>query len=186
MKGLNARSFTSTMLAAFIACCAVVAQSQSRESIVDTAVPVDAPAVSQMIVDSDGRLHFGPRTVPLPALASPEARRAYTRQMLQRAQTSAARGGLASARITDANAARATGGSKETALKIYPVEVDESQKIGGVGVTILFTQNDPIAKSQQGSDGVRNGRRGDRRRQPRTIESDQGQLSRRRAFDSGQ
>jgi hypothetical protein len=36
----------------------------------------------------------------------------------------------------------AAGGSKETALKIYPV-VEESQKIGGVGVTIYSPKSIP-------------------------------------------
>jgi monoterpene epsilon-lactone hydrolase len=115
--------------------CAIVAHSQGTAQKFDTAVLVDAPNVPQMVVDSDGTLHFGPRTVPLPTLASQEARETYTRQMLQRAQTSAARGGLAAVRITGANAAAEPGRSKETALKIYPV-VEESQKIGGISVTI--------------------------------------------------
>ncbi|MBV8728683.1 MAG: hypothetical protein JO336_02625 [Acidobacteriia bacterium] len=70
-------------------CCAVVAQNEKKDQQVDRAALVDAPAVPQMVVDLDGTLHFGPRTVPLPALASPEARRAYTRRMLQRTQSSA-------------------------------------------------------------------------------------------------
>ena len=116
--------------------CAVVAQTQQREQRLDPAVLADAPVVPQMVVDSDGTLHFGPRTVPPPALQSPEARRSYTRQMVQRAQTAAARGSLVSVRILDGLAAPAAAGrSKETALKIYPV-VEESQKIGGVGVTV--------------------------------------------------
>jgi monoterpene epsilon-lactone hydrolase len=135
MTGLMGRSFTLPLLTACIACCAVAAQSQSTAQNHDTAVPADAPAVPQMVVDSDGTLHFGPRTVPLPALASPEARSAYTRQMLQRAQVSAAHSGLASARSTEAYAAPAPGWSKDAALKIYPV-VEESSKIGGIGVTI--------------------------------------------------
>jgi monoterpene epsilon-lactone hydrolase len=118
-----------------VACCVVVAQSQHKAQKLDTAVLVDAPHVAQMVVDPDGVLHFGPRTVPLPALASPEARLAYTRQMLQRAQSSAARDGLASARASEVIAAPLPGRSKETALKIYPV-VEQSDKIGGIGVTI--------------------------------------------------
>jgi monoterpene epsilon-lactone hydrolase len=135
MKRLIVRSFTSILLAAFIPCCAVVTQSQSREQNIGAAVPVDAPAVPQMVVDANGTLHFVPRTVPLPALASPEARRAYTEQMLRQAQASAAHGGQAFARSTKASAAPAPGWSKQAALKIYQV-VEESQKIGGVGVTI--------------------------------------------------
>ncbi len=124
-----------------IACCAVVAQSQKNQKI-DTAVLVDAPNTPQMVVDPDGTLHFGPRTVPLPALASPEARQAYTRQMLQRAQASEARGGPAAARTAAAIAPPAPEAGKEAALKIYPV-VEESQKIGGVGVTIYSPRTIP-------------------------------------------
>ena len=93
-----ARSSAGALMASgIIACYALLAQSQKKEQKFDTAVLVEAPIVPQMVVDSDGTLHFGARTVPLPALASKEARDAYTRQMLQRAQTSAGRGGLASA-----------------------------------------------------------------------------------------
>jgi len=130
------RSPALALLAAgLIVCCAIVAQSQKKDQRLDTAVLLDAPNVPQMVVDSDGTLHFGPRTVPLPALESPEARQAYTRQMLQRAQASAGRGGLASVRTAGASAAPEPNRSKATALKIYPV-VEESQKIGGVSVTI--------------------------------------------------
>ena len=135
-----------TMLVALLAagvmvCCTVLAQSQNTNPKLDPAVLLDAPNVAQMVVDSDGTLHFGPRTVPPPALASPEARQAYTRQMLQRAQASAAKGGLASPRPGAASAAPGPN-SKETALKLYPV-VEETQKIGGVGVTIYSPKEIP-------------------------------------------
>jgi len=135
MRRSIARSFTATLLAAFLTCFAVVTKSQTGQQNLDTAVPVDAPAVAKMVVDADGALHFGPRTVPLAGLASTEARSAYTTQMLQRAQASAARGGLASARSTEPYAASVPGWSKQAALKVYPV-VEQSQKIAGVGVTI--------------------------------------------------
>ncbi len=53
-----------------IACCAVVAQNQNSGQKLDPSVLANAPAVPQMLVDSDGTLHFGPRTVPPPALQS--------------------------------------------------------------------------------------------------------------------
>jgi hypothetical protein len=119
-----------------LVCCVVVAQSQRKDQKLETAVLMDAPNVPQMVVDSDGTLHFGPRTVPPPTLASAEARQAYTRQMLQRAQSSAARGGLATVRSAESSAPPPVPGrSKETALKLYPV-LEESQKIAGIGVTI--------------------------------------------------
>ena len=144
MMRLIPRSTPYALLAAFvIACWLLAAQSQRTVQKLDPAVLVDAPTVPQMVVDSDGTLHFGPRTVPPPALESPEARRSYTRQMLQRAQTSAGRSGLASGRILEGNPApAAVGGSKETALKIYPV-VEENRKMGGVGVTIYSPKTIP-------------------------------------------
>jgi len=51
-----------------------VAQSYEKVQKRDTDVLVNAPTVPQMVVDADGTLHFGPRTVPLRALANPEAR----------------------------------------------------------------------------------------------------------------
>lgn len=136
-------SMYAVLGAALMVCCVVVAQSQRVLQKPDPAVLVDAPIVPQMLVDSDGTLHFGPRTVPPPELASVESRRSYTRQMLHRAEMSAAKGGLAGVRILDGNPAPAAAGpSKETALKIYPV-VEESQKIGGVSVTIYSPQSVP-------------------------------------------
>jgi epsilon-lactone hydrolase len=136
MRSIGRRLTFLLLTAGFIACWAVVAQSQQQAQKLDAAVLLSAPVVPQMIVDSDGTLHFGPRTVPPPALASPESKQTYIRQMMQRAQSSAAKGGLASVRVIDATPpSRAAGGSKETALKIYPV-IEEEQKIGGVGVTI--------------------------------------------------
>ncbi|MDE3166924.1 MAG: alpha/beta hydrolase [Acidobacteriota bacterium] len=108
----------------------------------DTAALVDAPTVPQMIVDSDGTLHFGPRTVPPAALESAEARNSYARQMLQKARASAAKGGLASARMLDEAPHPAAGASKQTALNIYQV-TEEASKIGGVGVTIYSPKQIP-------------------------------------------
>src|ERR1051326_5394351 len=100
MAQLTKRRFALLLPAAFlIGCWAVVAQSPKKEQKMEPGVLAGAPVVPEMMVDSDGTLHFGPRTIPPPALESPEARRAYTQQMLQRAQASAGRGGLASVPI---------------------------------------------------------------------------------------
>ena len=129
--------------ALLIACFALLAQHQNKGQKADLAALADAPEVAQMVVDSDGTLHFGPRTVPLPALASADARASYTRQMLRKAQASEGRGGLASARMLEGTSPQlAYANSKESALKIYPV-VEESQKIGGVGVTIYSPRTIP-------------------------------------------
>jgi len=125
--------FTLPLLAIF-ACGVVLAQSQ--ESQPSVTVPLDSPKVTRMVVDSDGTLHFGARTVPLPVLNSPEAREAYTQLMLQHARASAARGGLASARTTDTVETAARTAVRDASLKRYPVTVEDS-KIGGVNVTIF-------------------------------------------------
>jgi hypothetical protein len=136
MARLTIDKFALLLPAFVIGCWGLVAQTQRKEQKLDPGVLADAPVVPQMLVDSDGTVHFGPRTIPPPAIESAEARVAYTRQMLQRAQTSEARGGLASARILEGKPAPAAAGrSKETALKLYPV-IEETQTIGGVGVTI--------------------------------------------------
>lgn len=138
------RSLSFALPAALgIACCALIAQSRNDVRKLDAAVLIAAPAVPQMIVDSDGTLHFGPRTDPPAALESPEARRSYTRQMIEKAQASAAKGGLASARMVEGSPEPPPlGGSKETALKIYGV-TEESSKIGGVGVIIYSPKTIP-------------------------------------------
>src|SRR2546428_11815189 len=122
---------SATAVAALIAaCCIAVAQSDKKVQKLDADVLVNAPTVPQMVVDSDGTLHFGPRTVPMPALASPEAKRAYVAWAVQRAQASAARGGLASVRITEGNVAEVPPepALKVAALKIYPV-LEENKTI---------------------------------------------------------
>ncbi len=129
-----------------VICCVFIAQGQNqkqKDTKLEPAVLAEAPVVPQMLVDSDGTLHFGPRTVPPPALESAEARQAYTDQMFERAQTAQGRGGLASVRVVEAHALPAlAGGSKQAALKIYPV-VEESRKIAGVGVTIYSPASIP-------------------------------------------
>lgn len=124
-------SFASLLLL----CCSVLASGQTTQQNSDTSVPLDAPTVPHLIVDTDGTLHFGARTIPPPALASPESRNVYIHQMLQRAQVSASHGGIASANTGETIAPNEREWSKKEALKIYPVTEQES-KIGGVGVTI--------------------------------------------------
>jgi epsilon-lactone hydrolase len=132
------RHCTTALLIAF-AFTAVSANSQISAQTSD--VPLDSPPVAHFVVEADGSLHFGPRTVPPPALASPESRSIYTHQMLQRAQATAVRNGIASTHpsgtgnASDAIAPNAAGWSKQEALKIYPV-VEENSNIGGIGVTI--------------------------------------------------
>src|SRR5947209_20409764 len=74
-----------------IACCAIIVggqnQKQNEDAKGDLARLTKAPVVPQMLVDSDGTLHFGPRTVPPPTLESAEARQSYARQMFARAPT---------------------------------------------------------------------------------------------------
>jgi hypothetical protein len=90
-----------------------------------------------MSVDVDGTVHYGPRSVPLPAMASAEAREAYRNQMLNQARVS--RGGLASAATGGTAAEQSTTGriarGKQEALAIYSVN-DDSYEIGGVNVTV--------------------------------------------------
>jgi epsilon-lactone hydrolase len=145
MTRLVARISVFAVLAAFVIACGVVlAQSQSKDQTLDTAILSDAPLVPQMLVDDDGTVHLGPRTVPFPALASPEAKRAYVHRMLTRAQDAAAKGGPVSVRSADpvGPVEEWQKWSKPAALKIYPV-VEEDQKIGGVDVTIYSPKTIP-------------------------------------------
>jgi epsilon-lactone hydrolase len=135
MRKSIAYALTTMLLAAPLASTACAAQDPGAPQKLNAAALTGAPAIPQMIVDPDGTLHFGPRTVPPPALNSDEARAAYIKMMVQHAQASAARGGLASAPAAEASAPSQRGLSKAAALKAYPV-VEESSKIGGVGVTI--------------------------------------------------
>jgi epsilon-lactone hydrolase len=129
---VTSRRFACSLLTIILG---TAAPGQTADQGSDHSVPLDAPKVARMIVDGDGSLHFGPRTVPPPALASPESRAVYIRQMLQRAQAAAAKSGMASANSAETLAPNAAGWSKQEAANIYPV-VEENSKIGGIDVTI--------------------------------------------------
>ena len=128
-----ARNLTLALLAAFIASTPSVAQNATAIQKPDATALANAPTIPQMIVDPDGTLHFGPRTVPPPVLYSDEARAAYVKMMVQHAQASAARNGLAAAPAAEPPSSGVP--SKKAALAAYPV-VEGSSKIGDVGVTI--------------------------------------------------
>jgi epsilon-lactone hydrolase len=144
MKRVILRDSAFLVLAACIVVCwSLVAQNLKPAQRLDVAALIDAPTVPQMVVDSDGTLHFGPRTVPPAALESAEALGSYARQMLRKARASAAKNGLASARmLAGIPEPPAAGASKQTALKIYQV-AEETSKIGCVGVTIYSPKDIP-------------------------------------------
>lgn len=135
MKSPLALRSTLLLFSLGMACRSLAAQTPPTQPKVDPATLVEAPTIPQMVVDPDGTLHFGPRTIPPPVLNSPEARSAYTQMMLQHAASSAARNGLASIRDGEAPAPQPAEGSKAAALRLYPV-VEQDSKIGGVSVTI--------------------------------------------------
>jgi pimeloyl-ACP methyl ester carboxylesterase len=128
-----ARVLACALSAALTASTISVAQDTSGTQKPDAAALANAPTISQMIVDPDGTLHFGPRTVPPPVLYSDEARAAYIKMMVQHAKASEAKGGLAAAPAAETPTAGVP--SKKAALAAYPV-VEETSNIGGVGVTI--------------------------------------------------
>ena len=180
------RSSMYLVLPAFlIACCAVVAQSQRNEKI-DPAVLADAPIVPQMLVDSDGTLHFGPRTVPPPALES-----AGSPPLLYPSDAAAGADIGGAGRLglgaNPGGQTRAGRGRREQGNRPQDLSGDRGEpEDRGRWRHHLLAQGDPGEEPQEGADGVRDGRRGDRRSQPGPVESDQGQLSRRRAFDPRQ
>lgn len=73
MRKLIARALTMTLSTALLASTASIAQDSSDAKKPDAAALANAPTIPEMIVDPDGALHFGPRTVPPPALNSDEA-----------------------------------------------------------------------------------------------------------------
>src|SRR5690349_15111393 len=107
-----AYAVTAMLMVVPVASSISVAQDPGSPQKLDAAALTGAPTIPQMIVDPDGTLHFGPRTVPPPALNSDQARAAYIKMMVQHAQASAARGGLASAPAAEAAAPSPRGWSK--------------------------------------------------------------------------
>ena len=100
-----------------------------------------APNLPEIVVDSDGTIHWGPRTIPPPPLASAEAKSAYAHQFESELKSVAAKRGLGDQAFGVRIAA-----SKAMALKMYPV-TGEDQKVGGVAVT-LYTPRDLPAKNR--------------------------------------
>lgn len=84
-QAMNRRQVLFVLAGCIAICAAAFAQNQKPDYKIDPAVLAQAPNVPQMVVDSDGTVHFGPRTVPVPALVSPEAKQVYTNQMLEQA-----------------------------------------------------------------------------------------------------
>ena len=102
MRNSIAFALAAMLVAAPLASAPSSAQDAGATQKLDAAALTSAPVIPQMVVDPDGTLHFGPRTVPPPVLNSNAARAAYTKIMVQHAEASAARNGLASAPAAEA------------------------------------------------------------------------------------
>ena len=120
-----------------VAAMAIAAISSAQEN----ATLSQAPKLPEILVDSDGTVHWGPRTIPLPPLVSAEAKAAYAHQFSSEVEAIHAKRGLGDQAFTARIAA-----SKAAALKMYPV-TSEDQKVGGVAVT-LYTPQDLPAKNR--------------------------------------
>jgi len=83
MRKLIARALTMTLTTALLASTTSIAQDPGDAKKPDATALTNAPTIPEMIVDPDGTLHFGPRTVPPPALYSDEARAAYIKCALR-------------------------------------------------------------------------------------------------------
>jgi monoterpene epsilon-lactone hydrolase len=122
----------------------LVVTTASAPPAQDKSPLAQAPTLPEILVDADGTIHWGPRSIPLPALASPEAREAYAKQMVDRAKAASARAaGAAQGPQSELNWVRELiAASKQAALKTFPVE-DQEQKIGGIAVSVYTPKSMP-------------------------------------------
>jgi epsilon-lactone hydrolase len=104
------------------------------------------PLMPSVAADPDGTLHFSERTIPQPAMTSPEAKAKYV-EIINRslALKPASREEIARNFMQGASAGLAT--IRDAVLKVYPtVEMQETQ-IGGVKVAI-YTPKDMPARNR--------------------------------------
>jgi len=115
--------------------------------------PTAFPLMPTVALDSDGTLYWNQRSFPLPVLESAEARKRYV-ELLNRALASqpsgadreaaarqAAQAAQSAARGTQ-NAGMNLGLGKQAALKIYSVDIEETE-MGGVRVSVYTARDIP-------------------------------------------
>ena len=115
----------------------IVLAGLSNASAQENVTPSQAANIPATVVDSDGTIHWGPRTIPPPPLASAEAKTAYAHQFWSEMKSLEAKRGLGDQAFGARIAA-----SKATALKMYPVS-GEDQRVGGIAVTLYTPQDLP-------------------------------------------
>jgi hypothetical protein len=106
------------------------------------------PLVPQSSVAADGAITFGPRTIPPPAYASPEAKAAYARLWETRLEAYKNRPSDPGKAAAASLAALGAGikADKAAALAMFPLDVQETT-MGGVPVSI-YTPRDLPAKNR--------------------------------------
>jgi hypothetical protein len=99
-----------------------------------------------MAVAADGTITFGPRSIPPPAYASPDAKAAYARLWRERLAAYAALPADPRRRAAAALAGLAAGirADKARALAMFPVDVKETT-IAGVPVSIYTPRGTPAS-----------------------------------------
>ena len=127
-------------LACVTGACALLAQEKPDLS--------RAPTLPEILVDADGTVHWGPRTISPAQMISAEARRVYADEISQRFRASAKRSSDPAERAkAELNTIRELiAASRQAALEVFPVKHEE-QKIGGVAVSV-FTPTDLPAKNR--------------------------------------
>src|SRR5262249_32909468 len=104
-----------------------------------------APIIPTVIVDADGTVHLGPRTIPPPTLESAEARKTYS-DMATKAWASTHSAKAAAAPTSGADVAQAMAQAmtqaRTTAIAKYPVDAEDTV-IGGVKVSAYTPKNMP-------------------------------------------
>ena len=125
----------------FVWTCLVLALSGiGAAALAQTAFPL----LPSMSVDPDGTLHWSERSIPLPALASAEARKRYV-EILDRSL--AVRFDAAGKPIMRRGSEGANARSpNDAALQTFPVDVEETE-IGGVKVAI-YTARDVTPRNR--------------------------------------
>jgi epsilon-lactone hydrolase len=105
-----------------------------------------APVIPSVLIDADGTVHLGPRTIPPVTLMSPEAKKVYAEMAVKawaatHSVKSAAPSPASPADMAQAMAQAMTQ-ARTTAIAKYPVDAEDTV-IGGVKVSVYTPKNMP-------------------------------------------
>src|SRR6266404_1372674 len=101
-----------------------------------------APIIPSVLIDADGTVHLGPRTIPPTTLMSAEAKKVYAEMALKSYTAPHQQKSGGSPSLDTQQAAQFFAQAKALAIKKFPVDAEDTV-IGGVKVSVYTPKNMP-------------------------------------------